>query len=42
MGMMAEAGLRDIQNHADLAGHPRVSTARKWSFCLISFTADFW
>ena len=29
MGMMAEAGLRDIQNHADLAGHPRVSTARK-------------
>ena len=42
MGMMAEAGLRDIQNHADLAGHPRVSTARKWGFCLISFTADFW
>jgi len=29
MGMMAEAGFRDIQNHADLAGHPRVSTARK-------------
>ena len=29
MGMMAEAGLRDIQNHADLSGHPRVSTARK-------------
>ena len=29
MGMMAEAGLRDIQNHTDLAGHPRVSTARK-------------
>jgi len=29
MGMMAEAGLRDIQNHADLAGYPRVSTARK-------------
>ena len=29
MGMMAEAGFRDIQNHTDLAGHPRVSTARK-------------
>ena len=29
MGMMAEAGFRDIQIHADLAGHPRVSTARK-------------
>jgi len=29
MGMMAEAGFRDIQNHTDLAGHPRVSSARK-------------
>ena len=29
MAMMVEAGFRDIQNPADLAGHPRVSTARK-------------
>jgi len=42
MAMMVEAGFRDIQNHADLAGHPRVSTARKWGFYLICFTADFW
>ena len=29
MEIMAEAGLRSIQNHVDLAGNPRVCTARK-------------